>query len=72
MTEESSEGKFIDGTNGAKSYTITTHTQRTQEYLGLERNEIHITNDKLDGHSIKGMTRKKSINYIKSDIIYKM
>ena len=56
VTEESSEGKFIDGTNGAKSYTITTHTQRTQEYLGLERNEIHITNDKLDGHSIKGMS----------------
>lgn len=56
VTEESSEGKFIDGTNGAKSYTITRHTQRTQEYLGLERNEIHITNDKLDGHSIKGMT----------------
>ena len=53
MTEESSEGEFIDGTDGAKSYTITTHTQRTQEYLGLERNEIHITNDKLDGHSIK-------------------
>lgn len=56
VTEESSEGEFIDGTDGAKSYTITTHTQRTQEYLGLERNEIHITNDKLDGHSIKGMS----------------
>lgn len=39
VTEESSEGKFIDGTNGAKSYTITTHTQRTQEYF---HNVLHL------------------------------